>query len=146
MARGIPMKLVTFFNHVTTCIVVRTHWRHNISILIAIFKYVSLCVTMLTVWSFLSVACEISVNYLERSINKLTSQSHRFTRRSVIGKLVVLFLLLDQGEHFVNARKGLNQHDLISSIGILVIQTHKKLCNIISLIPFIQHFQLTTCV
>jgi len=137
------MKLVTFLNCVTTYIAVRTHWRLSISSLIAIFKCVSLCATMLTIWSFLSVACKISVNCLERSINKLTSQCHRFTRNSVIGKLVVLFLLLNQGKHLFNAGKGLNQHDLISSIGILVVQTHKKLYNIISLIPFIQHFLLT---
>ena len=141
MTQGIPMNLLTFMNYVNTYIAVRTHWGLNISSLIGIFKCAFLFMTMLTVWSFFS--CEIFVTWLEGRINKLTSYYHGFTM-SVIDKLVVLFLLLNQRKHLVNVGKGLHQHGLISSISIMIIQTHKKLYNIIPLIPLFQHFRLTT--
>jgi len=89
------MKLVTFLNHVTTHIAVRTYWRLSISSLIAIFECMTLCVTMWTVRPFFPLVCEISLSCVKRGMEKLTGQCHRLTRRSVVGELVVLLLLLD---------------------------------------------------
>jgi len=64
------MKLVTFLNHVTTHIAVRTYWRLSISSLITIFECMTLCVTMWTVRPFFPLVCEISLSCVKRGMKK----------------------------------------------------------------------------